>query len=232
MTQSRPTLGQLTNGAAIDRRTLIAGSATLAVAAGMTGGLAGPAAAQDVPIDELMKKVTDLEELTLGPPDAKVVVIEYASMTCGHCARFHKNVFPEIKKKYIDTGKIQFIMREFPLDNLAAAASMLGRCAGEGKTFPLIDALFDKQADWAFVRENPVPALFEISKQAGFTKQSFETCIGDQKLLDQIIKIKDRGAGVFGVNSTPTFFINGKRLRGGGTLADFDAIIEPLLAES
>ena len=216
----------------IDRRTLMAGASLATLSAGLAMYLPTAAKAQDVSIDELMKKTTELEELALGPADAKVVVIEYASMTCGHCARFHKNVFPELKKKYIDTNQIRFIMREFPLNNLAAAASMLARCAGEGKTFPMIDVLFDKQVDWAFVRENPVPALFEMSKQAGFTKESFEACLGDQKLLDQIVSIKDRGASVFGISSTPTFFINGTRLKGGGALADFEKIIDPLLAKS
>lgn len=214
----------------IDRRTLMAGASLATLSAGAALSLPTKAQAQDVSVDELMKKTTELEELTLGPADAKVVVVEYASMTCGHCARFHKNVFPELKKKYIETNKIRFIMREFPLDNLAAAASMLARCAGEGKTFPMIDVLFDKQADWAFVRENPVPALFEMSKQAGFTKESFETCLGDENLLKQIVSIKDRGASVFGITSTPTFFVNGTRLKGGGALADFEKIIDPLLA--
>jgi protein-disulfide isomerase len=104
----------------------------------------GPA---EVPMEELMKP-SDLTELAVGPADAKVVVIEFASMTCGHCAKFHKNVWPEFKKKYVDTGKVRFIFREFPLDNLATAASMLARCAGGDKTFPLIEALFEKQEEW------------------------------------------------------------------------------------
>ncbi len=158
----------------LSRRELLATIGALALAAG-AGLSAFPALAQqkgpsEVPVEELMKP-GPLGELTLGPADAKVTVVEYASMTCSHCAHFAKDVWPDFKKKYIDTGKIHFVFREFPLDNLAAAASMLARCAGGDKTFPLIEVLFAKQADWAFVEGNPVPKLFEIAKQAGFTQE-------------------------------------------------------------
>ncbi len=183
----------------------------------------------EVPIEDLMKS-GELPELAVGPAEAKVVIVEYASMTCGHCATFHNKVFPELKKKYIDTGKMRFIMREFPLDNLAAAASMLARCAGEGKTYPLVETLFATQADWAFAKGDPVPKLFEIAKQAGFTKESFDKCLTDQKLLENITATRTRASDVFGVTSTPTFFINGKKLTAGPTLAEFEKVIEPLLA--
>jgi protein-disulfide isomerase len=187
----------------------------------------GPA---EVSVDELMKP-GDLPDLTLGPADAKVTVIEYASMTCPHCAHFENNVFDSFKKKYIDTGKVRFVFREFPLDNLAAAVSMLARCAGTDKAFPLIQTFYQKQPDWAFVQGNPVPHLFDIAKQAGFTQASFDKCLTDQKLLDQITAERKRASETFGVNATPTFFINGKRLQEAPTLEDFDKIIEPLLAE-
>jgi len=185
----------------------------------------------EVPVEELMKP-GKLPDLTLGPPDAKVTVVEYASMTCSHCAHFAKDVWPEFKKKYVDSGKIHFVFREFPLDNLAVAASMLARCAGGDKTFPLIEVLFEKQAEWAFVEGNPVPKLFEIAKQAGFTQESFDKCLTDQKLLDNITAGRSRASEVFGVSATPTFFINGKRLDGAPTMASFDKMIEPLLAKS
>src|SRR5262245_49671891 len=118
-----------------------------AVALLAASGLALPAVAQrkkaaptEVPMDELMKP-GPLPDLVLGNAEAPITVVEYASMTCGHCAHFHTTVFPTLKEKYVDTGKVRFIMREFPLDNLAAAASMLARCAGDGKTFPLISVL-------------------------------------------------------------------------------------------
>jgi protein-disulfide isomerase len=178
-------------------------------------------------VDELMKP-GPLPDLVLGSADAPITVVEYASMTCGHCAHFHTTVFPTLKEKYVDTGKVRFIMREFPLDNLAAAASMLARCAGDGKTFPLISVLFAKQDDWAFVKGDPRPELLKFAKQAGFTQESFEKCLTDQKLLDDIAAIRSRAAETFGVNATPTFFVNGKKLNG-VDLADFEKAFEPIL---
>jgi protein-disulfide isomerase len=175
----------------------------------------------EIPIDELMQP-GPLPELVLGKEDAPITVVEYASMTCGHCANFHNKVFPTVKEKYIDTGKVRFVMREFPLDKLAVAASMLARCAGGEKTFPLISALFAKQEEWAFVRGNPVPELFKLAKQAGFTQESFDKCLTDQQLMDDIVKIRSRAADSFGVGSTPTFFINGKKMTGAPTVEEFD----------
>ena len=215
------------------RRTVLAALCAGAIGAAM----ALPAAAQqqkgpsEVPVEELMKPV-GLPDLALGPADAKVTVVEYASMTCGHCAHFTKDVWPEFKKKYVDTGKVRYIFREFPLDNLAAAASMLARCAGGDKALPLIEVMFEKQQEWAFGEGNPVPRLFEIAKQAGFTQESFDKCLTDQKLLDDITAGRTRASDVFGVQSTPSFYINGKKLDGGPTLDKFDAMIEPLLAKS
>ncbi|MBO0743101.1 MAG: DsbA family protein [Hyphomicrobiaceae bacterium] len=185
------------------------------------------AAPSEVPVDELMKP-GPLPDLVLGNADAPITVVEYASMTCGHCAHFHTTVFPTLKERYIDPGKVRFIMREFPLDNLAAAASMLARCAGDGKTFPLISVLFAKQDDWAFVKGDPRPELLKFAKQAGFTQESFEKCLTDQKLLDNIAAVRSRAADTFGVNATPTFFVNGKKLDG-VALADFEKAFEPIL---
>ncbi len=140
---------------ALDRRTLLAGASTLAAAALTTRATSALAAGgpAEVSVDELMK-TGDLPDIKLGPDDAKVTIVEYASMTCGHCKHFHDETWPKLKAKYIDTGKVRFIFREFPLDARAFAASMLARCAGGDKTLPLIDVLFDKQQDWAFIKTN------------------------------------------------------------------------------
>jgi protein-disulfide isomerase len=208
------------------------GVAVLTLAAGFEFAPAALAqrkkpAPTEIPMDELLKP-GPLPDLVLGNADAPITVVEYASMTCGHCAHFHTTVFPTLKEKYIDTGKVRFIMREFPLDNLAAAASMLARCAGDGKTFPLISVLFAKQDEWAFVKGDPRPELLKFAKQAGFTQESFEKCLTDQKLLDDISNVRSRAAETFGVNATPTFFVNGKKLNGVG-LADFEKAFEPIL---
>lgn len=187
----------------------------------------GPA---EVPVEELMH-TNGLKDIGIGEEDAKVTVVEYASMTCGHCAKFATNVFPELKKKYVDTGKVRYILREFPLDNLAAAASMLARCAGDDKTLPLIEVLFEKQEEWAHSSGNPVPKLFDIAKQAGFTQESFDKCLTDQDLLNKITARRERASSEFGVSATPTFFINGKRLTKTPTLDALEEVIEPMLAE-
>ena len=184
----------------------------------MLGSL-GAASAQSPSVEELMRPGA-LPELVLGKADAPVTIIEYASMTCPHCANFHATTFPKLKEKYIDTGKVRFIFREFPLDPLAAAGSMLARCAGEDKAMSLIDVLFDKQREWA-VRQ-PLPPLLAIAKQAGFTQASFEQCLANQKLLDDIDVGRRRAMEKFGVNSTPTFFINGKIQRGSLTIEEVE----------
>lgn len=182
----------------------------------------GPA---EIPVADLMKATGDLPEIALGPADAKVTVIEYASLSCGHCAAFHKNVLPELKTKYIDTGKIRLILRDHPGNDRAVAGAMLARCVASDKAYPLIDALFKLQEQWAFVKESPLPKLQEIAKQAGFTEESFKKCLSDDKLLKTINTNFEHALTTFGVRSTPTFFINGKRLQGGPTLESFDKAI-------
>ena len=150
----------------------------------------------------------------MGDDKAPVTVIEYASMTCPHCAHFQETTFPELKKRYIDTGKVRYIFREFPLDNLAAAAFMLARCAGKddkNKYFALIDTLFRQQRQWAV--EKPIPPLLAIAKQAGFTEKTFNACLANQKVLDGIESVRMRAVDKFKVQSTPTFFINGTSTR-------------------
>jgi len=164
---------------------------------------------------------------SVGKDDAPVTIVEYASMTCPHCAHFHETTYPELKKRYIDTGKVRFIFREFPLDPLAAGASMLARCADKEKFFPLIETLFQMQRTWAV--EKPIPPLMAIAKQAGFTEQSFNTCLSDQKMLDAMQEEQKRATDKFKVNSTPTLFINGKMQKGGVTIEELAKVIDPLI---
>ena len=192
-----------------------------------TGIIAGPAMAQSVDIAEFMQP-SPLGEMALGPEDAKVVIVEYASMTCGHCANFHKKTFGKIKEKYIDTNKIRFVFREFPLDNVASAAFMLARCAPKDKYFDVIDLMFAEQSTWAFTN-NPLQSMMDFSKQIGFTQASFEACLTNQKLLDGVRWVAERGSKKFGVSATPTLFMNGKKLSGGAL--DFNQLSEMLDAE-
>lgn len=169
-----------------------------------------------------------LKDIVLGKADAPVTIVEYASMTCPHCAHFTVATLPAIKEKYIDTGKAKLILREFPFDPRAAAAFMLARCAPEDRYYPLVDVLFKQQEQWA-ASANAVEPLMQISKLAGFTQESFNACLTNQKLLDDVNASRDRGAKDFGVNATPTFFINGTKYAGALSVDEMSAIIDGLL---
>jgi protein-disulfide isomerase len=222
------------------RRQLVLGSAVAVLAATGAGGyylwsrpsaVIGTAAAQttgqaEVSESDLMTP-GPLGDQVQGSPDAPVTIIEYASMTCPHCAHFHETTYPELKRKYIDTGKVRFIFREFPLDPLAAAGSMLARCAGKEKYFPMVESLFAQQKDW--VTQKPLQPMLGIAKQAGFTQESFDKCLANQQMLDGIEASRTRASEKFNVNSTPTFFINGKIYRGALTPEELDKQLAPYL---
>jgi protein-disulfide isomerase len=202
--------------------TLLAGVA----AAGLLPAM--PALAQVNPAE--LAQAGPLGERALGRADAKVTIIEYASLTCSHCSAFHKDTWPELKKRYVDTGKVRYVFREFPLDPLATAGFMLARCDdSEAKYWGMVDILFEQQRTWAY-SERPVDALQQLVRQAGFSQEKFESCLRDQKLYDGVNAVKVRGERL-GVNSTPTFFINGKMERGNLAIAEIERIIKPLLGE-
>ena len=214
------------------RRPLLLAGAILLAAPGLALAQEKKAEVANVDLTSELMKPGPIPDLAIGKADAPVTIVEYASMTCSHCANFHTTVLPKLKEKYIDTGKVRLVLREFPLDNLAAAASMLARCAGDGKGYDVITLLFAKQSEWAFVQGNPVPSLFKLVGDFGFTKESFDKCLTDQKLLDGITATRDRGNKVLGVRSTPTFFVNGKKLSDrADAIESFDRAIEPLLKQ-
>jgi protein-disulfide isomerase len=206
----------------LTRREFVVSTGAL-VAAAVLFGSAPFAFAQTT--EELMRP-GPLPDIAIGKADAPVTIIEYASMTCPHCAAFSKTTFPQIKTKYIDTGKVRFIFREFPLDELAVAAAMLARCVdkenGE-KAVALIDVLFNSQDKWA-VRQ-PIPPLQQIAKQAGMSQQAFEQCLADQKLYNDILAMRERGSKEFKVESTPTLFVNGKMQKGGVSFEELEKLI-------
>ena len=218
------------------RNLLLAVAAAVAVAGGIYYyvGLpcgsslpaSGTAVAQTA--DDELLVAGPLGEKALGDPSAPVTVIEYASMTCSHCAAFHETTFKPFKEKYIDTGRVYFIFREFPLDALASSAFMLARCLPEDRYFPFVDILFSQQPTWAFTND-PATALLNISKQAGFTRKTFEECLTNQEILDGVQWVKDRGSREFGVQATPTFFINGTLKSGALSLESMEQEIEALL---
>jgi len=211
----------------LTRRTVIQGLAAAGVLAAVMPGLSVPAFAQSVSASDLAVP-GPLGDVVLGSPDAKVTIYEYASMTCSHCAAFHERTWPTLKSKYIDTGKVKFIMREFPLDPLATAGFMLARCAGDSKYYAIVDLLFSQQKNWAFT-DKPVEGLSKLVKQAGFTQESFEACLKNQQIYDGVNAVRDRGAKTFDINSTPTFFINGQMQRGALSVEELDKILAPLV---
>ena len=175
-------------------------------------------------------KPVSLPDMALGPTNASVTITEFASMTCPHCAAFNAEVFPKLKTEFIDTGKVRYIFREFPLDIKAAAGSMLARCIANGdapKYFAVTDMLFRSQADW--VTKNTTETLTRIGKQAGLSQQQVEACLKDQALLDKIAADQKYANDVLKVNSTPTFFINGEMLKGEQSFEEFAKRINAML---
>ena len=164
-----------------------------------------------------------LKDIAVGKADAPVTIIEYSSLTCPHCASFHKNVLPELKSKYIDTGKVRYVVREFPLDNLAVAGFMLARCKSD-KYNEIVEDLYEHQKAWAFVKD-PLKKLKERAKKAGFTDESFNSCLRDQALLDKIVQVREKASTVFKVTSTPTLFVNGKLLKGASHIRQIEELM-------
>ncbi len=215
----------------LTRRQVLATTSIMA-GAGVAGALllrpSVARAAGEIDQADLAKAGPD-GDIVLGSEKAPVTVIEYASMTCPHCAHFSTTTLPELQKRYIDTGKVRFIFREFPFDALAAAGFMLARCAGKDKFMPVVETLFAKQSEWMV--QKPVPPLMGIAKQFGFTQESFDKCLANQQVLDGIQDVRDRAAEKLGVNSTPTFFVNGKKLVGDQSIDAMAKEIEPYLKE-
>ena len=208
------------------RRQLLRGAVLTGVALSAGASLAQTKtdAAVTIPTDQLLAE-GPLPDMWIGPKDAAVTIVEYASMTCPHCAAFHAETWPTLKSKYIDTGKARFVLREFPLDPLATAGFMLARCAGPDKRNAMTDLLFDQQKNWAFV-DKPVDALAATVKQAGITQAQFEACLKDQKLYSQVNQTRDDASAKFKIDATPTFFINGKKYTGELTVAQMDKDID------
>jgi protein-disulfide isomerase len=202
------------------RRLLVAAVCGLALSNAVAH--AEKSAAGKASVEELMGP-NALPDIVQGDANAPVTIVEYASMTCSHCAAFHHEVYPALKKNYIDTGKAKFILREFPLDPLATAAFMLARELGD-KRDAAVDLLFAQQKNWAFA-DKPLDGLANVLKQAGMGQEKFEAILKDQALYEKVNAVRTRGAEKFGVNSTPTFFVNGDKYTGEITIDDFGKII-------
>ncbi len=167
-------------------------------------------------------------DTSMGSADAPVTMIEYASLSCPHCAKFHEETLPKIKKEYIDTGKVRFIYRDFPFGSLAMAGAMVARCSGPEKFFGMIDILFRSQKDWVN-NGNPLVNLKRIAKFGGMSGKDVDKCLREDALLVAIQKRQLEAENKYGVNSTPTFLIDGIKMEGARPFEDFKAAIDKAL---
>ncbi|NMM43224.1 DsbA family protein [Rhodospirillaceae bacterium KN72] len=164
----------------------------------------------------------------LGDPNAPVTIIEYASLTCPHCAAFHRETFPQIKEKYIDTGKVKLESRDFPLDERAALATLLAYCVPDDRYFPLIDLLFEQQHSWA-VAPNLIEQLKKMAGFAGLSSEDADACFNNQALYDKVLGQRKIYSDSGAVSSTPTFYVNGSKIVGAQPFATFEEAIEAAL---
>ena len=195
---------------------------------GCGGGAGGPAPPIDkatyVPPQQELMAPGPLGDRVLGKATAPVTVIEYVSLTCPHCANFHKTLFPRMKKEFIDTGKVRYIVREFPIGHMSGAAAIVNRCAPEDKYFFLLNQFLTRQPEWVSQEVRP-DALYSVAKSSGMTRETFDKCLSNQTIIDGLTEVKQRGRQ-FGVIGTPTFFINGRKAQGEVTFDEIKAMIE------
>ncbi len=165
-----------------------------------------------------------LEDRVLGDPNAPITIIEYASLTCSHCATFHKDTLPRLKREWLDTGRAKLVYRDFALDKNAATAAMIARCAPEEEYFRLLGVLFRRQAAWSRM-DDPLPVLAQIAGSRGLSRADIDACLDDDDLVDGVLQMRLVGQDQHGVNSTPTFIVGERMVRGAVSFADFDAIL-------
>jgi protein-disulfide isomerase len=171
------------------------------------------------------------QEQSLGDPQAPVTIIEYASLTCPHCAQFHTEVLPELKERYIVPGKVRLIYRDFPLDQRALTAAALAHCAGPDRYFSFLDVLFQTQASWAQADDH-IAALKRLGKLGGLSEEQMDACLADQELTDGILRIRLEGQNQHDISSTPTLIIDGKTYAGARDIEELGAVIDPLVGGS
>lgn len=170
----------------------------------------------------------EVREGVLGDPDAPVTIIEYFSLTCPHCAAFHKETLPALKQRYIDTGKVKLVLRDFPLDRFALFAAVIAHCAGPERYPAFVDVFLETQQQWARA-DDPVAVLKQIAQLGGLAPEQADACLADQTMIDAVLKMRLEGENTYKVQSTPSFIIGGKLYAGHNTPERFAELIEPLL---
>ena len=217
----RPALTRRGFGAKMVKATVLAAALGLA-ACGDAGE--GSAAGGSSTVNPALAYEHPLGEITLGDPDAPLALVEYASYTCGHCAAFHAVNLPPLKENYIDTGKVFYIFREYPLDPVATAASMLTRCVATDRALQFAEVLFARQQQWAFVQD-PRSALEAIARQGGISSAQFEACMTDQEVLDGLRAVQKHAQETLQVQATPTIFVGDEKINGNLPWAQLEEII-------
>lgn len=180
-------------------------------------GLAAPVAAEEV-----------LPERVLGAADAPVTMLEFSSLTCPHCANFHAETLPKIREAYIDTGKVRLVYHDFPFDRAALSAGMVARCVAAEKYFGFLEVLFRSQPNWSR-QPDPVPAITQMARFAGLPRAEVEACLENKALADAILQTRLKAQNDFGINSTPSFIINGTKVTGALPFAEFQKVIDAAL---
>jgi len=169
-------------------------------------------------------------DMTEGQASAPVTIIEYASMTCNHCAAFYFNEWPRLKEEYVDPGKARLIFREFPLDGIALSASMLARCAGKDKYFEVVDKIFTTQNDFFRQNSNPINVVRRVARSMGFSNDQFDQCIANEDIRNAILARYQEAQAKYNINGTPAFVLNGQRFEGAPTYETMAAAIDAILA--
>ena len=176
----------------------------------------------------IVDTIEALKEKKIGIDSANIEIIEFASLTCGHCAKFHNEVFPKIKEEFIDTGKVSFIYKDFPLDKFALKASVIARCSGEKKFFSFLKVLYSKQKEWTRT-DDPFRSLLKIAKLGGLKNDEIKVCVGNKSIEDGILKQRLDATKKFDIKATPTLYINGKKYEGDLTFEAIKLKINTLL---
>lgn len=173
----------------------------------------------------------EVEEQSIGTADAPVTIIEYSSLSCPHCAQFHSDVLPDLKERYIETGKVRMVFRDFPLNESAVEAAVLAHCAGPDRYVGFLDVLFQTQESWSSA-ESPREALKQLGKLGGLGDDQMEACLADESMVDAVLQSRLTGQNEHKVQSTPTFVIDGQTYPGSRDIDAFAEIIDPLLGGS
>ncbi|MEP3244423.1 MAG: DsbA family protein [Sneathiella sp.] len=205
----------------LTRRHFVASAGITPLALGAAGAVMAPSLAH-AGVGDILENDT-----VMGDAKAPIGLVEYASLTCPHCADFHNAALAEIEENYIKTGKAFLIYRDFPLDRYAFQASVLAHAAGKQRFFSVLKILFEKQNEWARASD-PTAALLKIGKMVGVSKAKFEASLADEKLGESILTDRMVGANEYGVNSTPTLFINGEKYEGSRDYSTLDAFMKDL----